>query len=236
MQMSQCCSAAKCELSLRAPAAARVSVEQLEIHASTFAGSLSIFEFLRSPRTFMNARQTCNVMSAYACACTPQAIHSTLLRRKSQNPRRRRTGLLDATSHAAATVTAMAGHWINPRSRLNMRMHSASLQETRMSHRLECRLMGTTPSSHPSASECTRRREPVTRFLCRCWQRTSEPEQGISGSTANLDQPLPTGVNAKPVERALSPSEQYRWFHLGERVAIRDGVINLRLPHFCSGL
>lgn len=49
-------------------------------------------------------------MSAHAPACQPHAIHRTLLAIKHQNPQLRFVFEFDATSQAAASVTAIAGH------------------------------------------------------------------------------------------------------------------------------
>jgi hypothetical protein len=58
----------------------------------------------------MAARQNWSAIKARAPVCQPHAIQSALLTRNSQNPARRRPRLRDATHHAAATVTNMAGH------------------------------------------------------------------------------------------------------------------------------
>jgi hypothetical protein len=42
----------------------------------------------------------------------PQTAHSTLLRRKVQKPIFRFVRDCEPTSHAAAAVSAMAGHWV----------------------------------------------------------------------------------------------------------------------------
>src|SRR5689334_23098815 len=68
---------------------------------------------------FIAARENCSAMSAHACACHPQATHSTLLARKTQKPAARRDRRLEATSHEASTVTTIAGHC--SRSRRSMK-------------------------------------------------------------------------------------------------------------------
>src|SRR5215216_4744369 len=49
-------------------------------------------------------------MSAQACACQPQPIHKTLLTRKTQKPALRRRVDREATSQAASSEAAKAGH------------------------------------------------------------------------------------------------------------------------------
>ena len=66
--------------------------------------------FLFSPRMFINARQNCRRMSAYACTCTPRMTHRALLNRNSPNPIFRRRLRPEDTNHEAITVAAMAGH------------------------------------------------------------------------------------------------------------------------------
>lgn len=63
-----------------------------------------------APRTFMAASPICRITSAQLAEYTPQAIQSTLLSRKTQNPQFRRASMLDPTSHAAARVATIAGH------------------------------------------------------------------------------------------------------------------------------
>lgn len=57
-----------------------------------------------APRMFMAARPTCSATSAVPPTCQPQAIHITLLARKSQKPRLRRASLSEATNHATNNV------------------------------------------------------------------------------------------------------------------------------------
>src|SRR6478736_7042704 len=68
------------------------------------------YSFFAAPRTFITNSPTCNAMSAHACTCQAHAIHNTLLAMNHQKPCPRRFRLCDATSHAATSVTAMAGH------------------------------------------------------------------------------------------------------------------------------
>lgn len=59
---------------------------------------------------FMAANATWRTTRAGAALYSPQAIHSTLLSKKSQKPRWRRVLEDEATNQAADTVTTMAGH------------------------------------------------------------------------------------------------------------------------------
>ena len=59
---------------------------------------------------FMAASPSCKATSARAPSCSPQTIHKALLTRKTQNPVFRRDSFFEATSHDAASVTAIAGH------------------------------------------------------------------------------------------------------------------------------
>src|SRR5256885_1852412 len=58
------------------------------------------------------ARQNCRPTSAYAWSCRPHTTHSRLLARKPQKPIARRRAVRDATSQAAPTVAAIAGHCV----------------------------------------------------------------------------------------------------------------------------
>src|SRR6185369_15453585 len=53
---------------------------------------------------------TWRTTSAHALVCQPQAIQSALLARNARKPISRRRLCVEATSHAAPTVTAIAGH------------------------------------------------------------------------------------------------------------------------------
>ena len=67
-------------------------------------------QVFRAPRMFMAASPSCKPTSARALSCSPQTIHKALLTRKTQNPVFRRDSFFEATSHDAASVTAIAGH------------------------------------------------------------------------------------------------------------------------------
>lgn len=58
----------------------------------------------------MAAKPNCNAINAQAWACQPHTAHIALLTKKTQNPALRRPSFLDAISHDAKIVTAMAGH------------------------------------------------------------------------------------------------------------------------------
>src|SRR6185295_2824042 len=70
------------------------------------------YSFLAAPRTFIANSPTCSAISAHARTCHAHAIHKTLLAMNHQKPISRRWRFCDATSQAANSVTAMAGHWI----------------------------------------------------------------------------------------------------------------------------
>src|SRR5262245_48363964 len=63
-----------------------------------------------APRTFMMKRPAWRTINAHACACHAHTTHNTLLTMKTQKPASRRDFVRDATSQAASSVTAMAGH------------------------------------------------------------------------------------------------------------------------------
>src|SRR5690349_17104950 len=68
--------------------------------------------FLSAPRTFSANNPAWSAINAHACTCHAQTTHSRLLAMNHQNPCARRDGWRDATSQAAMSVTAMAGHWM----------------------------------------------------------------------------------------------------------------------------
>lgn len=63
-----------------------------------------------APRTLIAASKNWSTTSAHADVCQPQAIQSKLLSMKAQKPISRRAFFGEATSQAAITVTAIAGH------------------------------------------------------------------------------------------------------------------------------
>lgn len=71
------------------------------------AASGSLF---RAPLTFVIARKNWRRMRAHAPAYHPQATQRRLLRRNNQKPTLRRSRRWEPAPHAAATVTAIAGH------------------------------------------------------------------------------------------------------------------------------
>ena len=83
----------------------------LEIRKITRLARQAVGSALSAPRIFMMAKPTCNAIKANALVCQPHGIQSALLSRKSQNPQVRLVGFVDATSHDANNVTAIAGHW-----------------------------------------------------------------------------------------------------------------------------
>src|SRR5689334_10195988 len=75
-------------------------------------GTRRSYSFFMAPRTFRPNNPTCSAISAQACVCQPHVTHRTLLATNHQNPASRRDFFCDATSQAANSVTAMAGHWM----------------------------------------------------------------------------------------------------------------------------
>ena len=72
------------------------------------AGALgSVF---MAPRIFIAIRPNCSTTKAHEFDFTPQMIQSRLLNRKTQKPQFRFLATLEATSHEAIKVTAIAGH------------------------------------------------------------------------------------------------------------------------------
>ena len=71
---------------------------------------LPAFSVFDAPRMFIAANANCNAINAQAEVCQPQTTQSALLAKNIQKPVLRLFSLLDATSHDAKMVTAMAGH------------------------------------------------------------------------------------------------------------------------------
>jgi len=61
---------------------------------------------------FIANNPTWSAISAQAPTCQAHTIHNTLLAMNHQKPAARRLLWREATSQAAKSVTAMAGHWI----------------------------------------------------------------------------------------------------------------------------
>ena len=68
------------------------------------------FSVFIAPRMFMAAKANCNAIKAQAWVCQPHTAQAALLKRKIQKSALRRYSWVEAMSHDAKIVTAMAGH------------------------------------------------------------------------------------------------------------------------------